>query len=322
MDRLFDALTKALFLKKPDMVNSSNYVAIQDGWWSGELSASAQIDRRGTSNQFDITDKGFPVNGTFEINYISKDNSLSRRVICEVEYIPPVFLKAYCQLRQERRTFRIDKIQRCVVIETGEVIEDVFSYFQRLPKKITTKKRRTIRTSESIAVPEKYIVFDLETTGLDPVVHEIIEIGAIKVNTRTDYHTTFSILIKPTQKVSKKITSITGITQEMLDNGDSIESAIADFVEFIEDLQLVAYNAEFDLGFLYKALEKNGITINNPVFCALKLVRIAYPEMSSYKLSNVAESLGISADGSHRALKDSELAMKVFVNSINKLRNN
>ena len=127
----------------------------------GSVTASAQIDRRGTSNQLYITDKGFPVNETFEINYISKDNSLSRRVICEVEYSPPVFLKAYCQLRQERRTFRIDKIQRCVIIETGEVIDDVFSYFQRLPKKITSKKRRTIKTTDSIAIPEEFIVFDL-----------------------------------------------------------------------------------------------------------------------------------------------------------------
>ena len=71
-------------------------------------------------------------------------------------------------------------------------------------------------------LPEQFIVFDLETTGLDPSRHQIIEFGAIKVNRDSTNHQTFQTLVKPTRKVSTKITEITGTTNEMLADGDTI----------------------------------------------------------------------------------------------------
>ena len=53
-------------------------------------------------------------------------------------------------------------------------------------------------------LPKQFVVFDLETTGLDPLKHEIIEIGAVKVNRDSDNHTTFQALIKPVKKVPKR----------------------------------------------------------------------------------------------------------------------
>jgi len=61
-------------------------------------------------------------------------------------------------------------------------------------------------------LPERFVVFDLETTGLDPSKHEIIEIGAIRVNRDSDQHESFQALVKPAGKVPKRITELTGIS--------------------------------------------------------------------------------------------------------------
>ena len=119
-------------------------------------------------------------------------------------------------------------------------------------------------------LPEQFVIVDLETTGLNPSRHEIIEIGAIKANRDSDNHTTFQALIKPSEKIPKRITEITCITQDMVDKeGENLGSVLREFIEFIGDLRLVAYDAEFDMGFLMEASMRYGLSINNKNSCAL-----------------------------------------------------
>lgn len=169
-------------------------------------------------------------------------------------------------------------------------------------------------------LPEQFIVLDLETTGLDPVKHEIIEIGAVKVNRDSNNHTTFQSLIKPSKKVPKKITEITGITQEMVEaEGEEIGSVLKEFTDFIGDLRLVTFNAEFDIGFLNEAAKSHDIVLKNPVSCALKMARRAWPGLKSYRLAYLANIGGLNSKGNHRALKDCELAITVYTAAASKL---
>ncbi len=169
-------------------------------------------------------------------------------------------------------------------------------------------------------LPEQFVVLDLETTGLDPTKHEIIEIGAVKVNRDSNKHVTFQALIKPSKKIPKKITHITGITREMVEkDGEDLESVIKEFIEFIGDLRLVAYNAEFDIGFLKTTAEYFGLTIKNPSSCALKMARRAWPGLKSYKLADLANTGDLSTKGTHRALKDCELTMIVYTSAASQL---
>lgn len=165
-------------------------------------------------------------------------------------------------------------------------------------------------------LPEQFVVLDLETTGLDPMTHEIIEIGAVKVNRDSINHTTFQALIKPSKKVPKEITQITGITQEMVDSeGEEIGSVLKELVDFIGDLRLVTFNAEFDIAFLKEATKPHGIMIKNPVSCALKMARRAWPGLKSYRLADLANAGGFTTAGNHRALKDCELTITVYTAS-------
>lgn len=159
-------------------------------------------------------------------------------------------------------------------------------------------------------LPASFIVFDLETTGLNPERHEIIEIAAIRVSRDSTTHDTWQALVKPSRKISKKITEITGISQEMLDGGDSLEDALTGFLAFAGDLRLVCYNAEFDMAFLKQAAIRCGKSVNNPVSCALNMARRAWPGRKSYRLTDVMS--GFSTHGAHRALKDAELTVTVY----------
>jgi DNA polymerase III subunit epsilon len=169
-------------------------------------------------------------------------------------------------------------------------------------------------------LPERFVVFDLETTGLDPGKHEIIEFGAIRVNRDSINHETFQSLVKPSRKIPKKITELTGINQTMLDaDGESIDAALRQFLSFVGELHLVSFNADFDMAFLQNAAAKYSISISNPVSCALKMSRRAWPGRKSYRLADLAKDGNLSSDGTHRALGDCQRALIVYTAAASKL---
>jgi DNA polymerase III subunit epsilon len=174
---------------------------------------------------------------------------------------------------------------------------------------------RRLRANRKLSVlPERFVMVDLETTGLNSDKHEIIEIGAILVNRDSDVHTTFQALVKPSKRIPKKITEITGITQAMVKaQGEDLAQAMPQFLEFIGDHRLVIFNAEFDMGFLNVATAKLGLPpITNPVSCALKMARRAWPRRQSYRLADLARDGKIDGGGVHRAIADCQVALLVY----------
>lgn len=169
-------------------------------------------------------------------------------------------------------------------------------------------------------LPPQFVVLDLETTGLNPATDEIIEIGAIRVTLDAKNQLAFQTFVRPTRKVPRKITNITGITQEMVDSdGIPLEEALCQFKEFIGDLPLVTFNAEFDMGFLHNAAKRHGAAIPNPYTCALKRARRAWPELPSYRLVDLAKWGNLSDVSTHRALGDCERALIVFTSATSTL---
>jgi DNA polymerase-3 subunit epsilon len=181
-------------------------------------------------------------------------------------------------------------------------------------------RRKSSPAPDLSFLPPQFIVFDLETTGLDPLKHKIIEIGAIRVNRDSAHHESLQSLIKIKGAVPAKITEITGITTDMLKTkGEPIEAALPELLDFIGDLRLVSFNAPFDMGFLKAAATAQGRTIANPVSCALDMARRAFPGRKSYKLSELAKDGGLDTQN-HRAIDDCKLALMVYTAAANKLR--
>jgi DNA polymerase III subunit epsilon len=166
----------------------------------------------------------------------------------------------------------------------------------------------------STLLPDCFVVVDLETTGLSPAMDEIIEIGAVKVTLGAHEHPCFQTLVRPARPIPRLITQLTGINQAMADrDGIELDSALRQFLEFVGDLPLVAYNAPFDMGFLWAAAGRCRVDLPNRYTCALKRARRAWPELPSHKLSHVAEALQLPDANQHRAVGDCERTVHVFL---------
>lgn len=163
----------------------------------------------------------------------------------------------------------------------------------------------------------EYVVFDFETTGLQPAVNEIIEIGAVKIingEITEKYHK----MIKPVNSVPPIITKITGITNEMLENEPPVEEVLPDFIDFIGDSVLVAHNADFDYRFLRewagKALNLN---FERTYIDTLSLSK-SLLSLTGYSLDKVVKELKLGNFEHHRAHEDAEITGRVFLELIKK----
>lgn len=181
---------------------------------------------------------------------------------------------------------------------------------QKLGIKAAEKLERTI---ESSADTNAFVAFDLETTGFIPQRDEITEISAVKV-VNGKVVDKFSSLVKPNRKISEKITAITGITNEMVADAPRINSVLLEFLKFIEGYDLVGHNiARFDLKFLDKYLVRMGKSISCKIYDTLKLSKIYFKGMQSYKLTELAKILDIEHTNAHRALSDAEATAELYM---------
>lgn len=161
-------------------------------------------------------------------------------------------------------------------------------------------------------VPD-YVVFDLETTGVDVIKDDIIEISAVKV-LGGKVADTFSTLVNPGRPIPYYATQVNGITDEMVEDAPDIREALADFLAFAGDAVLVGHNIQsFDLNFVSNAAEGLfGKTVENDYIDTLHMARSCLPELSHHKLVDVASYFHISAEGAHRALNDCIMNQKCY----------
>jgi DNA polymerase III epsilon subunit family exonuclease len=171
-------------------------------------------------------------------------------------------------------------------------------------------------------LPEQFVVFDLETTGLDANKHEIIEIAAIKFIRGVTPYQTLQGLVKPSRHLPKKIVELTGITDDMLEkDGSPVHEAIEEFAKFSGNLRLVSFNADFDMAFLHQATSRCGLPkFGNPVSCALKMARRAWPKRKSYRLVDLSKDAEIDEGKAHRALEDARRTLLIYAAAVAELK--
>jgi len=175
--------------------------------------------------------------------------------------------------------------------------------------------------STSATIDGSFVVFDIETTGLSSINDNIIEIGAVKIK-NLQIVDTFETFVNPQVHISKFITKLTGITDDMVKEYPSIEEILPKFLDFIKDSILVAHNANFDVTFIKTKARNLGMEVDNPVLDTLELSRHMYENLKNYKLDTVAQHLGVSLENHHRAVDDAKATAEIFIKSINKLKEN
>jgi len=164
-----------------------------------------------------------------------------------------------------------------------------------------------------------FISFDLETTGLTPVVDRIVEIGAVRF--RADgVLDRFQTLVDPGIPISSGATATNGITDDMVQGQPAIEKVLPGFIEFLGEGVPVAHHAPFDVGFLaYDISRLNLKPADRPVLDTCAIPKSLFPHADAYNLEYLVAFSGIPTGVLHRALADAEACMGVFNRCVAKM---
>ncbi len=147
---------------------------------------------------------------------------------------------------------------------------------------------------------DELVILDFETTGLSPSYSRIIEVGAIVLK-GSKVVDKVSQLLHPGSSIPSLITSITGITNQMVKGMPTPEKFMPTLKKFIGDRPILAHNATFDQKFLIAEMENVGKRIDNPFLCTLKLARRLLPNAPNHKLGTLASYLKLEIPKNHQA---------------------
>lgn len=165
----------------------------------------------------------------------------------------------------------------------------------------------------------RYIIFDLETTGLSAATERIIEIGAVKVE-NGEILESFDLFVDPEKAITPEITRLTSITNEMVAGAPKEAEALEQFFRFCDGCDiLVAHNADFDMGFLRAAIRRCGREEDPVQIDTLVMARAMYPELKKHKLDTIAERLGVTQKHHHRADDDARVLAEIFLKMVQRL---
>ena|SRR5687767_2029415 len=160
----------------------------------------------------------------------------------------------------------------------------------------------------------RFVVVDLETTGLRPGSSRICEIGAVRVDGLVGTGT-FSTLVDPGVPLPPLVSALTGIVERELSGAPGPAEAVRRFLDFAGDAVLVAHNARFDLAFLDREVERmSGRRLAAPVVDTVGLARrLLAGRVPRVSLASLAYFFGTSVQPCHRALPDAQATAEILV---------
>ena len=156
-----------------------------------------------------------------------------------------------------------------------------------------------------------YAIIDIETTGGSYRLERITEI-AVFIHDGTRIIDEYSSLINPERNIPYFITSLTGITNEMVEDAPKFYEVAKKIVEMTEGKVFVAHNARFDYSFIRQEFNMLGYNYKRPLLDTVALSRKLLPGHSSYSLGNLCNDLGIEINGRHRASGDAMATVRLL----------
>jgi DNA polymerase-3 subunit epsilon len=166
----------------------------------------------------------------------------------------------------------------------------------------------------------RQVVLDTETTGLEVQRgHRLIEIGCIELAERRPTGNRFHVYLNPDRAIDEGARAVTGISDEFLADKKHFREVATEFLDFIRGAEIIAHNAEFDVGFIDAELglaggELGRLADHATVLDSLALAREKFPGQRN-SLDALCRRLGI--DNTHRelhgALLDAQLLAEVYL---------
>lgn len=158
----------------------------------------------------------------------------------------------------------------------------------------------------------KYAVCDIETTGGNNRTGKIIEIAVFLVE-NDEIIDEFQSLINPERPIPPFITSMTGISAEMVADAPRFYEIAKRLVEITSDAIFVAHNVSFDYNYIVTEFARLGYTFQREKMCTLALSRKLLPGHEKYSLGNLCNDLGISLNDRHRAAGDARATVDLLL---------
>ncbi|MFN7683889.1 MAG: exonuclease domain-containing protein, partial [Oligoflexia bacterium] len=159
-------------------------------------------------------------------------------------------------------------------------------------------------------------LLDFETTGLEPGVSELIEIGAIRVRVEPSGQLTeesrFATLVRPEGRIPPEIQRLTKITEESVKEAPAITEALPQLVDFLQGSVCIAHNAAMEQGFLNALYTLHRLGEPPRVINSIEPLALLLPEHASHSMESMRKWAGLSLEGSHRALEDCEALLAVL----------
>ena len=156
-----------------------------------------------------------------------------------------------------------------------------------------------------------FTAVDVETTGLSPDKHRMIEIGAVKYQNGREIGR-YSSFIRIGTHVPPSITALTGIHDAMLEDAPEERDALGGFLAFAESDILLGHNLKFDYAFLKTAAARCGMEFERDGIDTLVLSRKFHPEQESRSLGAMCLRYGIDTGRAHRAFDDARAAAGLY----------
>ena len=156
-----------------------------------------------------------------------------------------------------------------------------------------------------------YAIIDIETTGGSPKLEKITEIAVI-LHDGEKITGEYSTLVNPERNIPYFITSLTGITNEMVEDAPKFYEVAKKIVELTEGRKFVAHNARFDYSFIRQEFKSLGFNFKRSLLDTVTLSRKLLPGHRSYSLGNICKDLEITINGRHRASGDALATVRLF----------
>jgi len=166
----------------------------------------------------------------------------------------------------------------------------------------------------------EYVVFDTETTGLNPRKDDILSIGAVKIkDNKILTSQTFEVFIKNTKEISSKSIEIHQIRPCDLENAKNIDVAIKEFLEFIGSRPLVGYYLEFDIAMINKYIKPMlGINLPNKKIEVSeiyfdKTIALIPQGNIDLRFDTILKKCGVPDMGAHNAVNDAIMTAMIYL---------
>ncbi len=188
------------------------------------------------------------------------------------------------------------------IIELQDQLRELVGKPKRLPF-LEPGTDSVLRFVDHVASDKDLVVVDVETTGRDPRMADLVEIATVRIKDGR-VADRWSTLVNPGRAVVGA--QMHGLADADLVGAPTPKEAAAAFLAFAGDSVIVGHNVGFDLGFIEEAIGGGFRFAFGGYLDTVTLTRESYPDLESYKLGDLSRFFGIELQNAHRALPDAE----------------